>query len=47
MTDDVDPMFIPFVLANGTRVAILNGRIPVRLASWLEGRPVTGTTIGF
>ncbi len=46
-TDDVDPSFIPFVLSRGIRVVVLNGRAPGSLESWLQGRPVTGTTIGF
>jgi aspartokinase-like uncharacterized kinase len=46
-TDDVDASFLPFVLSHGVRVVILNGRVPGRLESWLQGFPVTGTTIGF
>ncbi len=46
-TDDVDASFLPFVLSNGVRVVILNGKVPGRLESWLQGLPVTGTTIGF
>lgn len=46
-TDDVDASFLPFVLSKGIRVVILNGRVPGRLESWLQGFPVTGTTIGF
>jgi len=46
-TDDVDASFLPFVLSHGVRVVILNGRVPARLESWLQGFPVTGTTIGF
>ena len=46
-TEVVDPSFIPFVISKKVRVVILNGRVPDRLESWLQGRPVTGTTIGF
>jgi aspartokinase-like uncharacterized kinase len=46
-TKVVDPCFIPFVLENGVRTTIINGKIPERLDSFLKGHPVTGTTIGF
>lgn len=46
-TSVVDPCFIPFVLENKVKTTIMNGKIPERLDSFLEGYPVTGTTIGF
>jgi aspartokinase-like uncharacterized kinase len=46
-TKVVDPCFIPFVLENGVRTTIMNGKVPERLGSFLKGHPVTGTTIGF
>jgi aspartokinase-like uncharacterized kinase len=46
-TDIVDPAFIPFVLEKRVRTKIINGKGPERLASFLRGCPVTGTTIGF
>jgi aspartokinase-like uncharacterized kinase len=46
-TKVVDPCFIPFVLGNGVKTTIMNGKVPERLDSFLRGYPVTGTTIGF
>jgi aspartokinase-like uncharacterized kinase len=46
-TDTVDPAFIPFVLEKRVRAKIINGNVPERLASFLRGYPVIGTTIGF
>jgi hypothetical protein len=46
-TKIVDPCLIPYVLGNGVRTTILNGLIPERLELFLNGCPVTGTTIGF
>jgi aspartokinase-like uncharacterized kinase len=43
----VDPSFIPFVLRNGVKTTIMNGKVPERLDLFLNGHPVTGTTIGF
>jgi 5-(aminomethyl)-3-furanmethanol phosphate kinase len=43
----VDPSFIPFVLRNGVKTPIMNGKVPERLDLFLNGYPVTGTTIGF
>jgi len=46
-TKVVDPCFISFVLGNGVKTTIMNGKVPERLDSFLRGYPVTGTTIGF
>ncbi len=46
-TKVVDPFFIHFVLGNGVRTIIMNGKVPERLEKFLNGYPVTGTTIGF
>jgi aspartokinase-like uncharacterized kinase len=46
-TDVVDSSFIPYVLANGVNVVIINGKHPKRLEAYLQGNPVPSTTIGF
>ncbi len=46
-TDVVDPFFLPFVLEKRVRTKIINGNVPERLESFLNGFPVPGTTIGF
>ncbi len=46
-TKVVDPCFIRFVLGNGVKTTIINGKVPERLEMFLHGYPVTGTTIGF
>lgn len=45
-TDTVDPCFLPFVLEHRVRTFVMNGRDPHRIARWLEGKPVRGTSIG-
>ncbi len=42
-TDVVDPVFFPFVRASGVRWAIINGRRPERICSFLEGERPPGT----
>lgn len=44
-TDSVDPCLVPFALARGLRVRILNARVPGRLARALREEPVPGTRI--
>jgi aspartokinase-like uncharacterized kinase len=44
-TDAVDPCLIPFALARGVRVMIVNARVPGRLARALRDEPVIGTLI--
>ena len=45
-TDTVDPCFLPFVLEHRVRAFVMNGTDPHRIARWLEGKPVRGTSIG-
>jgi aspartokinase-like uncharacterized kinase len=45
-TDDVDPSFIPFILTHAITGEIINGTIPERIVSALQGFPVTGTRFG-
>lgn len=45
-TDTVDPCFLPFVLEHRVRTFVLNGTATKRIARWLEGEPVRGTSIG-
>ncbi len=45
-TDTVDPCFLPFVLEHRVRTFVMNGTDPHRIARWLEGKPVRGTSIG-
>lgn len=42
-TDVVDPLFLPFVRASGIRWAIVNGRNPERVRSFLAGERPPGT----
>lgn len=44
-TDAVDPCLLPFALARGVRVRIVNARTPGRLAQTLRDEPVPGTRI--
>lgn len=44
-TDAVDPCLVPFALARGVQVRIVNARSPGRLERALRGRPVPGTLI--
>jgi 5-(aminomethyl)-3-furanmethanol phosphate kinase len=43
--DEVDPFFIPYVLSHGVPSVIVNGQIPERVISVLDGRPTRGTLI--
>jgi aspartokinase-like uncharacterized kinase len=45
-TDVVDPFFIPFILKNKIRTAIIRGSAPERVRDFLKGLPVPGTSIG-
>ncbi len=45
-TSVVDPFFIPYVLAHGIPVTVVNGTIAARVARFLKGRQVPGTRIG-
>jgi hypothetical protein len=45
-TDTVDPCFLPFVLEHRVRTFVMKGTDPHRIARWLEGKPVRGTSIG-
>jgi aspartokinase-like uncharacterized kinase len=42
-TDVVDPLFLPFARVSGIRWAIVNGREPERLRSFLQGERPPGT----
>lgn len=44
-TDAVDPCLVPFALARGVRVRIINARVPDRLAQALRDADVLGTRI--
>jgi aspartokinase-like uncharacterized kinase len=44
-TDAVDPCLIPFALARGVRVRIVNARVPGRLGRAVREEPVPGTLI--
>lgn len=44
-TDAVDPCLVPYALARGLRVRLVNARAPGRLARALAGDPVSGTLI--
>ncbi|HUK37555.1 MAG TPA: uridylate kinase [Methanomicrobiales archaeon] len=44
-TDVVDPCLIPFALAHGVRVTVLNGRVAGRIGGFLAGGEVPGTVI--
>jgi len=44
-TDAIDPCLVPFALARGVRVRIVNARVPGRLAQALCGADVLGTRI--
>ena len=44
-TDAVDPCLVPFALAHGVRVRIVNARVPGRLAQALRDADVPGTRI--
>ncbi len=44
-TDAVDPCLVPFALARGVSVSIVNARAPGRLERALRGEPVPGTRI--
>lgn len=45
-SDVVDPFFIPFVLRNSIKTAIINGTYPERVENFLNGQSVPGTEIG-
>ncbi|MDD1707022.1 MAG: uridylate kinase [Methanoregulaceae archaeon] len=47
ITDVVDSGFISYILAHRVNTVIMNGRRPKRLGIYLQGNPVSCTTIGF